>query len=99
MYKRQTLNSDQLPTGGSILGYTGSKSETLTISTPLSAGGKTFTLSVSAYDTRNVSNITAYLPTDSDYQKLFLCATTKQVVANAKVTVDTPAYGLSLIHI
>lgn len=88
-----TLNSDQLPTGGSISGYTGSKSETLTISTPLTAGGKTFTLSVAAYDTRSVSNITAYVPADSSYQKLFLCATTKQVVANAKVTVDTPAYG------
>jgi len=88
-----TLNSDQLPSGGSISGYTGSKSETLTISTPLSAGGKTFSLSVAAFDTRSVSNITAYVPSDSSYQKLFLCATTKQVVANAKVTVDTPAYG------
>ena len=88
------LIDDALPDGASISGFTGSKTETLTISAPYSAAGKTFSISVEGYDTRNVSNITAYVPTStSDMQKLFLCATTKQSVASASVTVKTPAYG------
>lgn len=88
------LFDDALPAGASISGFTGSKTETLTISAPYSAAGKTFSISVEGYDTRNVSNITAYVPTStSDMQKLFLCATTKQSVASASVTVKTPAYG------
>lgn len=88
------LIDDALPDGANISGFTGSKTETLTISAPYSAAGKTFSISVEGYDTRNVSNITAYVPTStSDMQKLFLCATTKQSVASASVTVKTPAYG------
>lgn len=87
------LNHDALPTGASISGFTGSKTETLTISAPYSAAGKTFAITAAGYDNRNVSNITAYVPSDNDLQKLFLCATTQTSVASAKVTVSTPAYG------
>lgn len=87
------LNHDALPTGASISGFTGSKTETLTISAPYSAAGKTFAITAIGYDNRNVSNITAYIPADKDMQKIFLCATTQTSVANAKVTVSTPAYG------
>lgn len=88
-----TLNQDALPSGGNISGYTGSKTETLTITVPYSAAGKNFSLSVKGYDTRNVSNITAYIPADDDLQRIFLCATTKQSVASANVSVSIPAYG------
>lgn len=87
------LNQDALPAGASISGFTGSKTETLTISAPYSAAGKTFAITATGYDNRNVSNITAYIPSDKDMQKIFLCATTQTSVASAKVTVSTPAYG------
>ena len=88
-----TLNDDALPSGASVSGFTGNKTETLTVSAPYTAAGKTFTLSVKGYDTRNVSNITAYVPADDDLQHIFLCATTKQSVATAKATFNIPAYG------
>lgn len=88
-----TLGDDALPSGASVSGFTGNKTETLTISAPYTAAGKTFTLSVKGYDTRNVSNITAYVPADDDLQHLFLCATTKQSVATAKAIFNIPAYG------
>lgn len=88
-----TLNDDALPSGASVSGFTGNKTETLTVSAPYTAAGKTFTLSVKGYDTRNVSNITAYVPLDDDLQHIFLCATTKQSVATAKATFNIPAYG------
>ena len=88
-----TLGDDALPSGASVSGFTGNKTETLTVSAPYTAAGKTFTLSVKGYDTRNVSNITAYVPSDDDLQHLFLCATTKQSVATAKATFSIPAYG------
>lgn len=88
-----TLNDDALPSGASVSGFTGNKTETLTVSAPYTAAGKTFTLSVKGYDTRNVSNITAYVPADDDLQHIFLCATTKQSVATEKATFNIPAYG------
>lgn len=88
-----TLGDDALPSGASVSGFTGNKTETLTVSAPYTAAGKTFTLSVKGYDTRNVSNITAYVPADDDLQHIFLCATTKQSVATAKATFNIPAYG------
>ena len=88
-----TLGDDALPSGASVSGFTGTKTETLTVSAPYTAAGKTFTLSVKGYDTRNVSNITAYVPADDDLQHIFLCATTKQSVATAKATFNIPAYG------
>ena len=63
------------------------------ITAPSSAAGKTFTLSAAGKDTRSLENITAYIPSNSSLQKIFLCATTAQVVATASIGVNTPALG------
>ncbi len=88
-----TLNTNGLPAGASVSGYTGNRSETLTITVPASAAGQSFSISAQGSDTRSVDNITAYVPASGDYQKIFLCATTAQVVATASFNVGVPAYG------
>lgn len=88
-----TLNTSALPSGASVSGYTGSKSETITFTVPNSAAGKNFTITATGKDTRSLANLTAYIPADGDLQKIFLCATTAQVVATASIGVNTPAYG------
>lgn len=88
-----TLNTSSLPSGASVTGYTGSKSETLTITVPASAAGQNFSISAQGSDTRSVDNITAYIPSSGSLQKVFLCATTAQVVATASFSVGVPAYG------
>ena len=40
-----------------------------------------------------MDNITAYIPANGSLQKIFLCATTAQVVATASFNVGVPAYG------
>lgn len=64
-----------------------------TITAPVSAAGKTFTIKATGKDTRSLDNITAYIPSSSSLQKIFLCATTAQVVATANFGVNTPALG------
>ncbi len=88
-----TINTAGLPAGANISGYTGSRSETLTITVPASAAGQSFSIAAQGSDTRSVNNITAYVPASGDYQKIFLCATTAQVVATASFNVGVPAYG------
>ena len=88
-----TLNSSNLPSGVKVSGYTGSDNDTLTITAPESVMGQSFTITATGKDTRSLNNITAYIPVDGDLQKIFLCATTAQVVATASIGVDTPAYG------
>ena len=88
-----TINMAGLPAGASVSGYTGSRSETLTITVPASAAGQSFSIAAQGSDTRSVDNITAYVPASGDYQKIFLCATTAQVVATASFSVGVPAYG------
>ncbi len=88
-----TLDTSGLPTGVTVTGYTGNKTEQLTITAPMSAAGKTFTISAAGKDTRSLDNITAYIPSNSSLQKIFLCATTAQVVATASFGVNTPALG------
>ncbi len=87
------LNTNSLPAGASITGYTGSYSETLTITVPASAAGQSFTLSAIGYDTRSVDNISAYIPSSGGLQTIFLCATGVQAVATATVNTIVPAYG------
>lgn len=65
----------------------------MTITAPESAMGQNFTITATGKDTRSLNNITAYVPSDGNLQKIFLCATTAQVVATASIGVDTPAYG------
>ncbi|MEA5047102.1 MAG: SpaA isopeptide-forming pilin-related protein [Eubacteriales bacterium] len=88
-----TLNTNGLPSGASVTGYTGSRSETLTITVPASAAGQSFSISAQGSDTRSVDNITAYVPSSGGLQKIFLCATTAQVVATASFNVGVPAFG------
>lgn len=88
-----TLDTSGLPTGVTVTGYTGNKTEQLTITAPMSAAGKTFTISATGKDTRSLDNITAYIPSNDSLQKIFLCATTAQVVATASFGVNTPALG------
>lgn len=88
-----TLDTSALPAGASVSGYTGSRSETLAITVPASAAGQSFSISAEGKDTRNVDNITAYIPANGSLQKIFLCATTAQVVATASFNVGIPAYG------
>lgn len=88
-----TLDTSTLPVGASVSGYTGSRSETLTITVPASAAGQNFSISAEGKDTRSVDNITAYIPANGSLQKIFLCATTAQVVATASFNVGIPAYG------
>ncbi|MBR5949580.1 MAG: hypothetical protein IKZ82_13195 [Clostridia bacterium] len=88
-----TLDTASLPSGVSISGYTGTGSETLTISADLSAAGSSFTLNAEALDSRVVNNMTAYVPTSANTQSVFLCASSTQVVASASVTVNTEALG------
>lgn len=87
------LNTDSLPAGSSVAGYTGSRAETLTITLPASAAGQNFSLSATAYDTRSVDNISAYVPYDGGLQKIFLCATGVQQVASASISTTAPAFG------
>lgn len=88
-----TLNTNSLPAGANVSGYTGSRSETLTITVPASAAGQSFSISAQGSDTRSVDNITAYVPSNGSLQKIFLCATTAQVVETASFNVGVPAYG------
>ena len=88
-----TLNTSGLPAGASVTGYTGSRTETLTITVSSTAAGQSFSLSATGKDTRSVNNITAYVPSNGSLQKVFLCATTAQVVATANLSVETPAFG------
>ena len=88
-----TLNTNSLPVGASVSGYTGNRSETLTITVPASAAGQSFSISAQGSDTRSVDNITAYVPSSGGLQKIFLCATNAQVVATASFNVGVPAYG------
>lgn len=88
-----TLDTSELPSGVTVEGYTGQNNDTLTFTAPRSASGKTFTISAAGRDTRSVDNITAYVPSNGSLQKIFLCATTVQVVATAGIGVNTPAYG------
>lgn len=88
-----TLNTSELPAGASVSGYTGSRSETLTVTVPASTAGQSFSISTTGKDTRSVDNITAYIPANGSLQKIFLCATTAQVVATASFNVGIPAYG------
>lgn len=88
-----TLDTSALPAGVTVTGYSGTKDEVLTITAPSSAAGKTFNLSAAGKDTRALQNITAYIPAKDSLQKIFLCATTAQVVANASIGVNTPATG------
>ena len=88
-----SLNTNSLPAGASVSGYTGNRSETLTITVPASAAGQSFSISAQGSDTRSVDNITAYVPSNGSLQKIFLCATTAQVVATASFNVGVPAYG------
>ena len=88
-----TLDTSALPAGASVSGYTGSRSETLTVTVPASAAGQSFSISAEGKDTRSVDNITAYIPANGSLQKIFLCATTAQVVATASFNVGIPAYG------
>ena len=88
-----TLNTNSLPAGSNVSGFSGSRSETLTITVPASAAGQSFSISAQGKDTRSVDNITAYVPSSGGLQKIFLCATTAQVVATASFNVGVPAYG------
>lgn len=88
-----TLNTNSLPAGSNVSGYTGRRSEKLTITVPASAAGQSFSISAQGKDTRSVDNITAYVPSSGGLQKIFLCATTSQVVATASFNVGVPAYG------
>lgn len=88
-----TLDTSGLPSGVTVTGYTGTQSETLTISAPLSAAGQTFSISATGRDTRSLENITAYIPSKDSLQKIFLCANVAQVVASASFGVNTPAAG------
>jgi len=88
-----TLDTSALPAGASVSGYTGSRSETLTVTVPASTAGQSFSISAEGKDTRSVDNITAYIPANGSLQKIFLCATTAQVVATASFNVGIPAYG------
>ena len=88
-----TLDTSRLPSGSRVSGYTGGRSETLTITLPASAAGQSFNISAEGMDTRSIDNITAYVPANGSLQKVFLCATTAQVVATASFNVGIPAYG------
>lgn len=88
-----TLDTSRLPSGSRVSGYTGGRSETLTITLPASAAGQSFNISAEGMDTRSIDNITAYVPANGSLQKIFLCATTAQVVATASFNVGIPAYG------
>lgn len=88
-----TLDTSALPSGSNVSGYTGRRSEKLTITVPASAAGQSFSISAEGKDTRSVDNITAYIPANGSLQKIFLCATTAQVVATASFNVGIPAYG------
>ena len=85
-----TLDTSRLPSGSRVSGYTGGRSETLTITLPASAAGQSFNISAEGMDTRSIDNITAYVPANGSLQKVFLCATTAQVVATAQLSVGAP---------
>lgn len=88
-----TLDTSGLPSGVTVTGYTGTKGEVLTITANSSLAGQTFNITAAGKDTRALQNMTAYVPSNDSLQKIFLCATTAQVVATASIGVNTPATG------
>ena len=93
-----TIDTSSLPEGVSMTGYTGTKSETISFTAPLSKAGQTFTVTAAGKDTRSLENITAYIPSGTSLQKIFLCATVAQVVSRAGIGINTPALGSLLIR-
>ena len=88
-----TLDTSGLPSGVTVTGYSGTKGEVLTITANSSLTGRTFNITAAGKDTRALQNMTAYVPSNDSLQKIFLCATTAQVVATASIGVNTPATG------
>lgn len=91
-----TLNSSALPSGSSVSGFTGKSGDVLTIKIPVSAANSNQSIQLSAigYDDRTRTNIFAYAPSSSSYQKM-LTATVGQSymenVGGANLSVKTPA--------
>ena len=85
-----TIDTSSLPEGVSMTGYTGTKSETVSFTAPLSKASQTFTVTAVGKDTRSLENITAYIPSGTSLQKIFLCATVAQVVSRAGIGINTP---------
>ena len=63
-----TLDTSALPSGSNVSGYTGKRSETLTVTVPASAAEQSFSISAEGRDTRSVDNITAYIPANGSLQ-------------------------------
>jgi subtilase family serine protease len=90
------LDSSALPVGSTVTGYTGNSGDVLIIKIPESAVNSNLTIQLTAtgYDDRTRTNIFAYAPTSSSYQKM-LTATVGQsymaAVGSASIPVNTPA--------
>jgi subtilase family serine protease len=91
-----TLDSSALPSGSSVSGFTGNSGDMLTIKVPVSAVNSNLTVQLTAngYDDRTRTNIFAYSPTSSSYQKMLTATVGQSYMANvgsATLSVNTPA--------
>jgi len=94
------LNTSGLPSGSSVVGYTGNSGDVLTIRIPVNEANanKSFNLSATGQDNRTRSNMFAYAPNNSSLQRVIVA---KPAVYNEAKTVtrsiSTPQIYADLI--
>ncbi len=89
-----TLDTDSLPSGSFVSGYSGRNGDVLTIYIPMSAANsnRSFSVSATGYDNRMRANMAAYDATSSSIQAVVTVVTgTSNVAASASLTFNTPA--------
>ena len=91
-----TLDTSALPAGSSVTGFTGNSGDVLTVKVPVSAANSNLTIQLTAtgYDDRTRTNIFAYAPSSSSYQKMLTATVGQSYMANvgsANISVNTPA--------
>ena len=94
MNKGYTLNTNSLPGGSRVSGYTGSNGDVLTIRIPMSSvnSNRSFSISATGYDNRMRANMTAYDAYSSNLQAVVTTITTTSNVADtASLSIRTPA--------
>ncbi len=88
-----TIDTSALPKGVTVSGFTGKKSETLTVKAETALSGGNFVLKAEGRDTRSTANVTAYAPDSGSTQRLFLAAKEVRTVAEASVSIEAPTFG------
>lgn len=92
--KGYALNTNSLPSGSRVSGYTGNNGDVLTIRIPMNAAdsNRSFSISATGYDNRMRANMAAYDAYSSRMQAVVTVVTTTSNVADtASLLIRTPA--------